>query len=74
MVGLNSAMDENKKQIMEYMQKLKASKSLLTNRDIAKGTKINKPDVDKAVVELLKESKLEYQSFGGITYVRIKEA
>jgi len=33
---------------------------------------MEKAMVDKAIAELAKEDKIEYRSFGGITYIAIK--
>ena len=65
-----SATGEDKEKIVEYLKK---RKRMLTNRDIAKGIEVAKSLVDKAVAELANEGKLEYQSFGGISYVKLKE-
>ncbi len=42
------------------------------NRDVARAIGVEKSSVDKAMGELAKEDKLEYQGFGGITYVVLK--
>jgi len=42
------------------------------NRDVARAIGVEKSLVDKAMGELAKEDKVEYQSFGGITYVVLK--
>jgi len=52
---------------------VKASKKLLTNRDIAEKLNIKKSIVNKAISELIGEGKLEYYSIGGVTYIRIPE-
>jgi len=41
------------------------------NREVARGVGIDKGEVDKAIAELAKEGKIEYRSFGGITYVAL---
>ena len=41
------------------------------NREVARGVGIDKSEVDKAIAELAKEGKIEYRSFGGITYVAL---
>ena len=42
------------------------------NRDVARAIGVEKHLVDKAMGELAKEDQVEYQSFGGITYVVLK--
>ncbi len=42
------------------------------NRDVARAIGVEKYLVDKAMGELAKEDKIEYQSFGGITCVVLK--
>ena len=42
------------------------------NRDVARAIEVEKHLVDKVMGELAKEGKVEYQGFGGITYVVLK--
>jgi Mn-dependent DtxR family transcriptional regulator len=41
------------------------------NREVARSVGVDKGEVDKAIAELAKEGKIEYRSFGGITYVAL---
>jgi Mn-dependent DtxR family transcriptional regulator len=41
------------------------------NKEVARGVGVDKGEVDKAIAELAKEGKIEYRSFGGITYVAL---
>ena len=60
--------DELKQNILEYLGKVDKAR----NRDVARATGIEKDLVDKAIGELAKADQIEYQSFGGITYVVLK--
>ncbi len=63
-----SVADELKQRILKYMGTVSKAK----NRDVARAIGVEKRLVDKAMGELAKEDKIEYQSFGGITYVVLK--
>ena len=54
--------------ILKYLGTVSQAK----NRDVARATGMEKALVDKAIADLAKEDKLEYRSFGGITFVAIK--
>ncbi len=60
--------DELKESILKYL----GTVSQARNREVAKAVGIDKALVDKAITELAKEDKIEYRSFGGITYIAIK--
>jgi Mn-dependent DtxR family transcriptional regulator len=60
--------DELKQRILKYMGTVSKAK----NRDVARAIGVEKSLVDKALGELAKEDKIEYQGFGGITYVVLK--
>ena len=60
--------EDLKEAILKYLGTVSQAK----NRDVARGIGIEKALVDKAIAELAKEDKIEYRSFGGITYVAIK--
>jgi len=47
------------------------SVSQARNREVARAVGIDKGEVDKAIAELAKAGKIEYRSFGGITYVAV---
>jgi len=59
--------DELKEKILGYL----GSVSQARNRDVARAVGTDKALVDKAITELAKEDKIEYRSFGGITYVTL---
>jgi hypothetical protein len=60
--------DELKEGILKYL----GTVSQARNREVAKAVGTDKALVDKAITELAKEDKIEYRSFGGITYIAIK--
>ena len=60
--------DELKQRILKYMGTVSKAK----NRDVARAIGVEKSLVDKAMGELAREDKIEYQSFGGITCVVLK--
>ncbi len=60
--------DELKEGILKYLGTVTQAR----NRDVARAIGVDKTLVDKAISELAKEDKLEYRSFGGITYVCLK--
>jgi len=62
------ASDELKQKILNYLGTVDKAR----NRDVARATATEKGLVDKAIGELAKDDKVEYQSFGGITYVVLK--
>jgi Mn-dependent DtxR family transcriptional regulator len=41
------------------------------NKEVARAIGQEKRLVDKAIAELAKEGKIEYRSFGGITYIAL---
>ena len=57
-----------KESILKYLATVNQAK----NRDVARAIGIEKALVDKAIAELAKEDKIEYRSFGGITFIAIK--
>jgi Mn-dependent DtxR family transcriptional regulator len=59
--------EDLKEAILKYLGTLSQAK----NRDVARAIGIEKALVDKAIAELAKEGKIEYRSFGGITYVAL---
>ena len=60
--------DDLKDAILKYL----ATVSQAKNRDVARAIGIEKALVDKAIGDLAKEEKIEYRSFGGITYIAVK--
>lgn len=59
--------EELKESILRYL----ATVSQAKNKDVARAVGQDKSLVDKAIAELAKEGKIEYRSFGGITYVAL---
>lgn len=60
--------EELKEGILKYL----GTVSQARNREVARAVGAEKALVDKAIAELAKEDRIEYRSFGGITYVAIK--
>ena len=60
--------EDLKEAILKYLGTVSQAK----NRDVARAIGIEKALVDKAIAELAKEDKIEYRSFGGITFIAIK--
>ena len=59
--------EELREKILTYLR----SVSQARNKEVARAVGIDKGEVDKAIAELAKEGKIEYRSFGGITYVAV---
>jgi Mn-dependent DtxR family transcriptional regulator len=59
--------EDLKESILKYLGTVSQAK----NRDVARAIGVEKKLVDKAIGELAKEEKIEYRSFGGITYVAL---
>ena len=59
--------EELSEKILTYL----GSVSQARNKEVARAVGIDKGEVDKAIAELAKEGKIEYRSFGGITYVAV---
>jgi Mn-dependent DtxR family transcriptional regulator len=57
--------------LRESILKYLATVSQAKNKDVARAVGQDKGLVDKAIAELAKEGKIEYRSFGGITYVAL---
>ena len=60
--------EELKEGILKYL----GTVSQARNKEVAKAVGTDKALVDKAIGDLAKEDKIEYRSFGGITYIAIK--
>jgi Mn-dependent DtxR family transcriptional regulator len=60
--------DELKEGILKYL----GTVSQARNREVARAVGVDKALVDKAITELAKDDKIEYRSFGGITYITLK--
>jgi Mn-dependent DtxR family transcriptional regulator len=59
--------EDLKESILKYL----ATVSQARNKEVARAVGQKKSLVDKAIGELAKEGKIEYRSFGGITYVAL---
>ena len=59
--------EELSEKILTYL----GSVSQARNKEVARAVGIDKGEVDKAIAELAKAGKIEYRSFGGITYVAV---
>jgi Mn-dependent DtxR family transcriptional regulator len=59
--------EEVKESILKYL----GTVSQARNKEVARAVGMEKPLVDKAIAELAKEGKIEYRSFGGITYIAL---
>ena len=59
--------EDLKESILKYL----ATVSQAKNKEVARAVGQDKSLVDKAIGDLAKEGKIEYRSFGGITYVAL---
>jgi len=59
--------EDLKESILKYLGTVSQAK----NKEVARAVGQDKSLVDKAIAELAKEGKIEYRSFGGITYVAL---
>jgi Mn-dependent DtxR family transcriptional regulator len=59
--------EELREKILKYLETVTQAR----NREVARAVGAEKVDVDKAIGDLAKEGKIEYRSFGGITYVAL---
>jgi Mn-dependent DtxR family transcriptional regulator len=59
--------EELKEKILKYL----GTVSQARNKEVARAIGMEKALVDKAIGELAKEGKIEYRSFGGITYIAL---
>lgn len=57
--------EELKEKILKFL----GTVSQARNKEVAKAVETDKTLVDKMITELAKDGKIEYRSFGGITYV-----
>ncbi len=61
--------EELKEKILQYL----ATVSQARNKEVSRAVGEDKSLVDKTITELAKEGKIEYRSFGGITYIALGE-
>lgn len=59
--------EELKEKILKYL----GTVSQTRNREVARAVGEDKGAVDKLISELAKDGKIEYRSFGGITYIAL---
>jgi Mn-dependent DtxR family transcriptional regulator len=59
--------EELKEKILKYL----ATVSQARNREVAKAVGEDKGLVDRLITDLAKDGKIEYRSFGGITYIAL---
>jgi len=59
--------EELREKILKYLTTVSQAK----NKEVARAVGQEKSLVDKAIAELAKEGKIEYRSFGGITYIAL---
>ena len=59
--------EDLRESILRYLGTVSQAK----NRNVARAIGMEKALVDKAIAELAKEDKIEYRSFGGITYIAL---
>lgn len=57
--------------LRESILKYLATVSQAKNKEVARAVGQEKSLVDKAIAELAKAGKIEYRSFGGITYIAL---
>ena len=60
--------EDLRESILKYLGTVSQAK----NREVARAIGIEKALVDRAIAELAKEDRIEYRSFGGITYITLK--
>ena len=59
--------EELKEKILKYL----GTVSQARNKEVSKAVGEDKGLVDKMITELAKDGKIEYRSFGGITYIAL---
>ena len=64
----NQVTEEIRQKILKYLRTVNKAR----NRDVARATGVEKDLIDKAIGELAKEGKVEYRTYGGISYVGLK--
>ncbi len=60
--------EEVREKILKYLDTVSQAR----NKEVARALGMEKGLVDKAIGDLAKEGKIEYRSFGGITYIALK--
>jgi Mn-dependent DtxR family transcriptional regulator len=68
LIGMGVKMSEElKEKILKYL----GTVSQARNKEVSKAVGEDKGLVDKMISELAKDGKIEYRSFGGITYIAL---
>ncbi len=59
--------EEMREKILKYLDTVSQAR----NKEVARAIGMEKSQVDKVIGDLAKEGKIEYRSFGGITYIAL---
>ena len=59
--------EELREKILKYLDTVSQAR----NKEVARALGMEKVLVDKAIGDLAKEGKIEYRSFGGITFIAL---
>ena len=59
--------EELREKILKYLDTVSQAR----NKEVARAVGMEKGLVDKAIGDLAKEGKIEYRSFGGITFIAL---
>ena len=59
--------EDLREKILKYLDTVSQAR----NKEVARAIGMEKGLVDKAIGDLAKEGKIEYRSFGGITYIAL---
>ena len=59
--------EELKEKILKFLDTVSQAR----NKEVARAIGVEKGIVDKAIGDLAKEGRIEYRSFGGITYIAL---
>jgi Mn-dependent DtxR family transcriptional regulator len=59
--------EEIREKILKYLDTVSQAR----NKEVARAVGMEKGLVDKVIGDLAKEGKIEYRSFGGITYIAL---
>jgi Mn-dependent DtxR family transcriptional regulator len=65
--GRREMSEELKEKILKYLDTVSQAR----NKEVARAIGMEKGLVDKTIGDLAKEGKIEYRSFGGITYIAL---
>jgi predicted HTH transcriptional regulator len=65
--GRRKMSEELREKILKYLDTVSQAR----NKEVARAIGMEKRLVDKAIGDLAKEGKIEYRSFGGITYIAL---